>query len=751
MPITPINMAEAIIDPFWDSQLSGLSRWQIAPGAEHGLRVSQNWCWVAFEWARRPPAGPALRMTRQYGIELAGYDSLLVSVMAPEGTVFRMIAVTDAGTFRYQAPPAGKQKVEHALELHGAGRLDSLTLEIDAADDEVAAGWLNWVGLRRSEFLAPYQAQWRRFDAAWEPYLQPEDFAPTFTPRYGLLMDGEELAAFRAQHEAFLGAHGHSPFLAAAEMARRYVPEQMVGDFVNFWGDTRYCRERDHGMLLLGDGAPGFGVRAAIAGLLLRDAELLRLGARYAMALGMCTHWDDGMICDCPGSSFEHRCFVQSLVVQELALILDLAGEYFTDIGRDYLLRRIAEEGLGAINFNTWKHEYIFHCNQLAWFSPGRMLGCLLLERHWPRVKPYTELAYADLIESLGYAILPDGGYTEGPTYFTCVGRNGGFSLYLYARARGLAFAEVIPEPMRRTAAFAAALASTDEEQDVIPICDAHYRLDTETLAVMASLLPDSQWVSMYQKAVARLGGLPNTLFTAQLAPRIPPAAPVPPAFTFLPDMGIMASVRQLAGETVKLFIMGNQANAGHTHEDKGSFVLEFAGDTFALDPGTCDYSSPLAVILQNCERHNMLVPSGTPARPHPACPLPHDVKPRGAGDEHAFTAAIDATPVWEGYFRRWERRWDSPTPATLRIHDCWELAAGNAVESYWQTHLPVQVHGQTVTLTGKRGQAIITAPDMCLIRVDTLPLLQGAQTRLAFRMEQPAGEMVLTVELKVI
>ena len=35
---TPINMAEAVIEPFWDPALSGLKEWRIAPGTAHGLR-----------------------------------------------------------------------------------------------------------------------------------------------------------------------------------------------------------------------------------------------------------------------------------------------------------------------------------------------------------------------------------------------------------------------------------------------------------------------------------------------------------------------------------------------------------------------------------------------------------------------------------------------------------------------------------------------------------------------------------------
>jgi hypothetical protein len=41
--------------------------------------------------------------------------------------------------------------------------------------------------------------------------------------------------------------------------------------------------------------------------------------------------------------------------------------------------------------------------------------------------------------------------------------------------------------------------------------------------------------------------------------------------------MGLTASTRQFNGNTVKLLVMANVAGASHNHEDKGSFVLEFA------------------------------------------------------------------------------------------------------------------------------------------------------------------------------
>lgn len=754
MKLTPINTAEAIFEPFWDPQLSGLAQWTIADGSQHGLRVYQSWCFANFEWTQRPAAGPALHMTRSFDLDCRDYDHLVISVMAPEASILRLTASTDRGAVSFVSPPAPQLKREYAIDLRGATRLGAITIEIDAAAEGQGAGWFNWIGLQNAALLQRHLAEWNRFDAHWDGYLQPESYEPRFAPTLGILIDSAELDELRAAHDAHRREHGASHFMAAAQEARTRAPEQMIGEFVNFRADTRYNRARDHGKLLLSpaanvpasSAATAPGSSAAIAGLLLRDKELLRLAARYAMAIGMCTHWDDGMICAFPGSTFEHRCFVQSLCAHEVALILDLAGEMFTDLGRDLLLRRLAEEGLGNINFITWKHEYIFGCNQLAWFTPGRMLAYLTLERYWTHVRPYTEIARDDLIENLAGSVLSDGGYVEGPTYFRCVARDGGLSLYYYARARGKALADVIPDSMRRTAPFAEAIVSTDAAADVIPICDARPLVEQETAAVMAALLPDSQWTAIFHKTMTRAEGMPETVFAWQMARAVPPQAPPRQPFVALPEMGVMASVRRLGDHEVKLFIMGNKAGAGHAHEDKGSFVLEFAGDTFAMDPGTCDYAHPLSLTLKTCQRHNMLLPGGLAGRPHPLNPLPFDVKPQGEGDAVRFHATLDAAPGWAGVYRTWRRTWHSPTPDRLDITDDYALASGDGVEFCWSTELPVAIEGRHITITGQRGQVEISAPADCALRVDALPLLEGrVQQRIV--ISRAAREGTLRVE----
>ena len=302
---------------------------------------------------------------------------------------------------------------------------------------------------------------------------------------------------------------------------------------------------------------------------------------------------------------------------------------------------------------------------------------------------------------------------------------------------------------MRRTAPFAEAVVSTDAAADVIPICDARPRMEQEAAAAMAALLPDSQWTAIAYKTLARTDGMPETIFAWQMARAVPRQTPTRRPFVVLPEMGVMASVRRLGDDEVKLFIMGNKAGAGHAHEDKGSFVLEYAGDTFAMDPGTCDYAHPLSLTLKTCQRHNMLLPTGLAERPHPLNPLPADVKPRGEGDAVRFHATIDATPGWSGVYKRWLRTWDSPTPNSLVITDDYALTNGDGVEFCWNTELPVTIDGQTATITGRSGKVELSAPPECSVRIDDLPLLEGrVQHRIAIGRAGRAGTLRVEARL---
>jgi hypothetical protein len=724
-----MNSAEAIFEPFFDRDLSELSAWETKTPGVPTLDLQQSWAMVIVQWDRPAPDGLALRLHRRYEhLDCTGYDRLLVCLNLAEDYTITIRAETDAGPRERTGEPIGATRREEWLPLDGATRILALTVEVRSPHPFAGHGWVLWFGLQSTERLPHHLAQWSGFDEKWTGYLQPPEFQPSFTPTYGLLINGPELEEVRRD---FADAPAARALRTLADDARRITPESLIGQNMNFWNSNMFRRERDMGKMITMHGA-----NAAQAGLLFKDKALCRLAARYAISIAHCEKWEDVFFAHIRGSAWDQRSFIQSIATWDCALILDLCGEWFTPLGRQLILRRIAEEAHGAMNHCTWWWEYLYHCNQLAWITPARIYGYLVLEQTMPvrregnpvpnpsRVAPYTELAWTDLVESLEKTLLPDGGYVEGIGYFTWVVRQTMSSTHLYARSRGRELRDLIPPALLRTDRLAEMLCSTDDRQEMILTADAAFPYG-DALAYLAWLMPQSHWVTVFRKSLGRAGAAAS-LLALRLAREIPAEGPALAPFSEMPDTAMMCSVRHLDGELVKLFIAGNKAGSGHCHEDKGSFVLECAGDTFSADFGIIDYSNPVADLMCTAPRHTMLTPWCDEERPKPANPNPVQVQPRGHGDATRFHATMDVTPGWEGWFEKWHRTWDSPTPDTFVITDDWAVERGRGVIFHWTTWLPMRLEGRTVIIEGRRATARFELPAGTEARLEHLPLLSA-------------------------
>ena len=733
MQLITINSAEAIFEPFFDKQLRELDRWTFdAPGATGVSQVS-GWAFIIFQWTMPAPDGLVLRMRRTYPapVPCADYNRLLVCFNLPEEAVMTITAETDAGPRSRTSAPAGATRREEWVELAGATRITALTVEVRTPHRRAGSGWLLWIGLQHTERLKYHLAQWAGYDEKWEKYLQPPEFEPTFKPTYGILINAEELEGVRRD---FADSPVTRELRLVAERARPQRPESMIGENLNFWGANVFRRERDIGKMLSIHGG-----NAAQAGVLWKDKELCRLAARFAISLVHCEHWEDIFFAHMRGSTWDQRGFTQAIGTWDCALILDLCGEWFTPLGRELILRRIATEGHGAMCHASWWWEYMYYTNQMAWISPARIYGLLVLERTMPahhenypkpavsRVAPHTDLAWANLAENIGHALLPDGGYLEGPTYFTWTARQAILGAQLYARGRGQDPRGFVSPSLLRTGRLAEMLYSTDEGQEMILVGDGVITVG-EGVAFLAWLLPQSHWVTILHKQLRRAGAAPF-LLSLKLAREVPAQGPAFSPFLEMPDTGMMCSVRQLGPEYVKLFIHGNKAGGDHQHEDKGHFVLECAGDSFAFDFGVVDYANPVTELLKQCQRHNMLTPWSDDARPKPKNPIFVDIKPHGTGDETKFHATVDLHGGWEGWYTRWDRTWDSPAPDTLVITDEWEVAQGRGVIFHWTTQLPMRLAGDRVIIEGRRATAELRLPAGVEARIDLLPLQDPRRT----------------------
>ena len=88
----------------------------------------------------------------------------------------------------------------------------------------------------------------------------------------------------------------------------------------------------------------------------------------------------------------------------------------------------------------------------------------------------------------------------------------------------------------------------------------------------------------------------------------------------------------------------------------------------------------------------------------------------------------MDATAGWEGWYQKWVRTWDSPTPDTLVITDEWAVEKGEGVIFHWTTPLPMRREGDKVLIEGRRGTAEITIPAGTEAVLEQLPLINAGR-----------------------
>jgi len=768
--ITPINEAEAIIEPFWDPQLSGLEKWTInTPESKRNpsipippeiinrnnvvldnydygnfyrinykegnqLSIWQYWANVNFSWSHYNGDGPVLDMQRQFDLELNQYDTLLFSLAVPEGSTVIISAETDRGLVRCVEDnfPAIRKELE--LDLKSAKKILTVRIQVIPTSREQGSGWFNWIGLRNSAMLPGYLQRWQLSDGDWDTYVKLESVDFQIKPQHGLFVSEAELELLQQEYHAF--QKGTDPkdspvmgLIAAGESFRNTKPEKLIGEYVNFRADRRFNRQRDENRELLGPGP-----QLALAGLIKKDYGLLKLAVRYALSLACCGNWKEGFICNFPGSAWEHKAFVHSLCLFDVSVVLDMAGDIITPAGKNLILRKLAE-GTGFMNYNVFTYgqpkESIFAMNQLAWFSPGRVASLAVMEQFWPRAAEYTDIAYRDLVESLNQTILKDGGYPEGPRYFSVVAKSAGVALQMYAYARNKSFTDVVPDTVMATELFCEIFRSTVDGFDIIPVSDSVPSMEEDALAAMALLMPSGSWVEVFQKKMRRDGGSPKTLSGWRVMKKHTGNNPVmqktvEDRFLELKKTGVFSSVRKIGNHEIKVLIPGGTAGAGHNHDDKGSFVVEFAGEIFAADPGIGPYDEALSGLMKGINYHNMLIPTGRGVNTSPQNPLPGDVIPQAEKLVSGFRVEMDMTESWKSAYALWRRTWTSESPGMLIIKDDYDLKIGEGVQFLWITPLPVQNDDKTIVIKGNNGTCVLTLPENCTTRIEELKMPAG-------------------------
>ncbi|MFA6929319.1 MAG: hypothetical protein WCT05_03255, partial [Lentisphaeria bacterium] len=374
--ITPINSAEAIFAPFWDTSHEEHKNWQITKGS-----CKPNWTGLIIQWQKKDlEAGkPVFEFIREDEFSCASYDQLMLSGMAPEGCKLRVTIDTDQGTCALEWISKRSVRDEYILPLQGASIIKKITIGIFATErNQVCNGSILWLGLQDSIRLKQMLGRQKEFmTQPLDVFLAPKGTIPSFTGGVNLLAPAETLKAVQEKYQIDKAKAGHE--LLGEKELEEYAPETLFSDSLPFSNLYLFGRVRDENRNFK-------KIRGLISkGLISKNQEMLEKAVRTAIVFALTPNWDSSFLSAFPGSGWDQRVFSNAFVVEEVALVLDYCDELLSTAGRNLLLKRLSLEGLGQINYNIWRYSYLFGNNQLSVFTRGRVAAYLVLEktRYW--------------------------------------------------------------------------------------------------------------------------------------------------------------------------------------------------------------------------------------------------------------------------------------------------------------------------------------------------------------------------------
>jgi hypothetical protein len=718
----PINEAEAIFAPFFDNG-NLLETFEVWSGAGCAARVEATWSGVDVVIDRAPVGVVALTLACRAPLAIAGYDVFRVFACQPPYVRLRITGTVDGGTVVILDSHVGDGGMQEIDGMLAGEWLDAFTLEFSLLESRPATMTLRWLGLANRAAQDRLEARPSPFAPDWPYCLAPDPTGPTPAPALGILFGGDELETLR---ERCLSG----PLKPMTDILRRQAlnfmqlePERMVGYLVPA-PDIRWTRVRDNWKPYLYHKMEPL----ALMGLIDRNPEFSRMAARMALAVAHCTHWCESPMGVHPGATWHHASFQETYYSAACALVLDWAGAWFTPRGRRVVEDAIVMKGLPRIESDFKRKEYIRSMNQGIVFSIGRILGLLALIPSHPRYASQLAEAERDLHEMIDAYILDDGVILEGPGYWAHTFLDVSPLYYVLARHHHRPLKDFASEKLRRTGDFALSLLSTlGAGTGYLGINDAHNLVGyPPNTAVAFSLMTDRpEWKRLLAAELAASaapghGGFGSGVdhFALVMAGCAGLDLAVPPPvtdhrFVVFPIGGQAASVRQDAAlGAVHLHLCSGPTCPTHYDEDKGSIILEAAGQPLVIDRGVLAYHEAENAFLHCAAAHSLLYPE-------PRADGVPFVQP--AWGEHAYGArlgecievdglvllASDNAGAWpDGLFETNLRRICSPAPTLFLIEDV--IEAGQLLEMSFRLHTP-----QPAELLGR--EAWISAPGVSL------------------------------------
>ncbi|RKX34538.1 MAG: hypothetical protein DRP71_06840 [Verrucomicrobia bacterium] len=723
-PIVPqqflfeLNPAESILAPFHDERIAVHLPFCSRPAKAGTFRHESGWDSTRLLWDACPGGEIAGHADLQIDSLPDRFDQLIFCLVIPLRVEVSFKARLDGNWEALGESIEGEGGRAEVTRPLKAGTLTALRIIVRALEEGPNLLLLHWWGVGDSALLRKLEATGLELDGRWDGLLRPEETWGNPEFARGLLFSETDLPILREKANR---PTWRKHFEKMEDRARRSLErdplEDHLGDFLP-WCDHRFLRAREHDRKSwMAD-----PVLCALVGLVREDKALIRHALHTLMCFVHTRNWCQSAESRARGCTWDQRCFLEEAATTTCALLYDWLYFALTDRARDLVRTALWDKGLAIIQRDMVKWEYLYSMNQGPWFCRARILAGLVLEPAWPRVRPYTEQALADLQEGMARYILSDGGVDEGVAYFNVTLRAVLPACLAYARVRKRVIHDILPPQLAKSGQFIAIMSSMTPGGALLDGDNAHDRITGDAMAIMAALYPDDVYTRMAAGTLLHRHGetylrqhMIDGPFAFIAAPDdLPEPTCVVPTFGQLPETGHLTSRRSLGdGTEVRIHLAGCKANASHTHFDKGAVTLELDRTPALIDRGVCRYDDQRSLTLKRTELHNVLAPESPEGTPISQFSATEGIIPSGRGDSTILQATIDLTNVWRGIMVSCIRRVESLSPMEFTIHDEGEFGSPHTLIFHLHTREPwtIDEENRSATLETGDNQVVLHAP----------------------------------------